>query len=445
MEHRHPVLWGTMILTLAGLLSRFIGFFYRIFLSHTIGAEGVGIYQLIFPVYTFCFALTVFGIQTAISRFVAAQLAKGNLQKANDTFLLGAGLSIAFACMASFFVHQHADWIGSALLSEPRTTPLLRLIACSIPLGAVHTCVNAYYYARKQTEIPAISQLLEQVVRVGASYLVYCILLSKGMTPDARIAVAGVLAGELASMLYSTLLVSWSLHRQNYRLLKMRRPLSTLQKILTLSLPLTGNRVLLTLLTSVEHILIPNRLRLFGLSGSDALSLFGILTGMSLPLLLFPSTITNSVSVMLLPSVAEQQALGKEEHIRRTTLLTIKGCLLLGVSCFVLFFFFGDFLGMLLFENATAGAFLKTLSFICPFLYLNTTLMSILNGLGKTGYSFIHNLAALTIRISFTFFCIPLYGIKGYLWGVLMGELLLTSLNFLALKRFVGVGFPSKH
>ncbi len=444
MEHRHPVIWGTMILTLAGLLSRFIGFFYRIFLSHTIGAEGVGIYQLIFPVYTLCFALTVFGIQTSISRFVAAQLARGNQQKANDTFLLGSSLALIFAGLAALFVHQNAQWIGTSLLSESRTVPLLRLLAYSIPLGAIHTCVNAYYYARKQTEIPAISQLLEQIVRVGASYLVYLILLSQGAAVNALIAVAGILAGELASMLYSTLLASWSLHRQNYHLLQMKNPLTTLQKILTLSLPLTGNRVLLTLLTSVEQILIPSRLRLFGLSGANALSLFGILTGMSLPLLLFPSTITNSVSVMLLPSVAEQQALGKEEQIRRTTLMTIKGCLFLGVGCFLLFFFFGDFMGMLLFDNATAGAFLKALSFICPFLYLNTTLMSILNGLGKTGYCFLHNLAALTIRIAFTFFCIPLYGIKGYLWGVLLGELLLTVLNLITLRRFTGIGLNLK-
>ena len=96
-------------------------------------------------------------------------------------------------------------------------------------------------------------------------------------------------------------------------------------------------------------------------------------------------------------------------------------------------------MGILIFKNASAGQFLKTLSFICPFLYLNSTLMSILNGLGKTTCCFIHNLAALSIRIAFTFFMIPVYGIKGYLWGVLLGELLLSWLNLRVLRRSTGI------
>lgn len=439
MENHHPFIRGTLILTLTGLLSRLIGFFYRIFLSHRIGAEGMGIYQLVFPVYTLCFSLTIFGIQTAISRFVAANEALNNHKKANDTFIMGTLLSVFLSCLAAWGVHKNASWIGTFLLTEPRTVPLLEILAYSIPLGAVHTCVNAYYYAKKQTEIPAISQLLEQIVRVGSSYIVYCILLSKGLEVTALIAVLGILAGEGCSMLFSTLVMSWNLHSQNYHLRDAHAPMEIIEKILILSLPLTANRVTLTLLSSLENILIPNRLRLFGLNASDALSLYGVLTGMALPLIFFPSTITNSIAVMLLPSVAEQQALGHQERIRHTIETTVKCCLILGVVSTAGFFLLGNQMGNLLFHNNTAGEFIRTLSFICPFLYLNTTLASILNGLGKTVYSFLHNTASLAIRISFTLFVIPLYGIKGYLWGLLIGELLLTFLNIAVLRKFTGI------
>lgn len=355
MKNQHPFIRGTLILTLTGLLSRLIGFFYRIFLSHRIGAEGMGIYQLIFPVYTLCFSLTIFGIQTAISRFVAANEALDNHRKANDTFMMGAFLSVFLSCLAAWSVHKNALWIGTVLLTEPRTVPLLEILAYSIPLGAVHTCVNAYYYARKKTEIPAISQLLEQTVRVGSSYIVYCILLSEGLEITALIAVIGLLAGEGCAMLFSLLVMSWNLRRQNYHLRNISAPMDIIEKILVLSLPITANRVTLTLLSSLENILIPNRLRLFGLDASDALSLYGVLTGMALPLIFFPSTITNSVAVMLLPSVAEQQALGHRERIRSTIETTVKCCLSLGILCTAGFLLLGSQMGRLLFHSDAAG------------------------------------------------------------------------------------------
>ena len=430
MEHRHPVLRGTIILTASGIASRGMGFFYRIFLSHTIGAEGIGIYQLIFPVYTFCFALCVFGIQTAISRLIASALAKKQETYADCIFLTGTFLALALSFCASITVYLFADWIGTVFLQEPRTVSLLKLLSISIPFGVFHSCVSAFYYARKKAEIPAFLQILEQFVRIGSSFLIYQILLSRQITPSAWMAVAGVLAGELTSACVCLILIS-------ARKLRPAAPVSffqTAKEIITLSVPLTCNRVLLTLLTSMENILIPIRLRLFGLTGEQALSLFGILAGMVMPLLFFPSAITNSMSVMLLPSVAQKQALGENKNITSTIRMTVQSCLLLGLFCFVLFFCFGRYLGILLFQNETAGAFIRTFSFICPFFYLNHTLMSILNGLGKTLRSFLHNLLAVLIRISFTFFCIPIYGIKGYLWGILLGELLTTILNLLALR-----------
>lgn len=430
MEHRHPVLWGTIILTFSGIASRCMGFFYRIFLSHTIGAEGIGIYQLIFPVYTFCFALCVFGIQTAISRLMASSLAKKQESHADCIFVTGTAMALTLSLCAAASVYFFSDWIGTVFLQEARTVSLLRLLSFSIPFGVFHSCISAYYYARKKAEIPAFLQLLEQFVRIGASCLIYRILLSRQVEPSAWIAVAGVLAGELASASVCLVLIS----------AKKLRPCTSVsffqtgKEIAVLSLPLTCNRVLLTLLTSIENILIPIRLRLFGLTSAQALSLFGILTGMVMPLLFFPSAVTNSMSVMLLPSVAQKQALGDSKNISGTIKMTVQSCVLLGLVCFVLFFSLGNHLGILLFQNETAGAFLRTFSFICPFFYLNHTLMSILNGLGKTLLSFLHNLLAVLIRISFTFFCIPIYGIKGYLWGILLGELLTTVLNLLALR-----------
>ena len=182
--------------------------------------------------------------------------------------------------------------------------------------------------------------------------------------------------------------------------------------------------------------MIPGQLRQFGYSTSESLSVYGILTGMALPMVLFPSVLTNSVSVMLLPAIAEAQE--KKEHGYILTLIkrTCFYSLLLGFGCTMMFLFLGRWMGSFLFGNELAGTFIVILGWICPFLYLSTTLHSILNGLGKTTSTFFLNIMGLGIRIGFVLYVIPAAGIKGYLWGLLLSQSVMASgALFLLLRR----------
>lgn len=207
-----------------------------------------------------------------------------------------------------------------------------------------------------------------------------------------------------------------------------------IKDLFTLSFPISLNRILLTLLGSIEAVLIPQMLLRSGMTASDSLKIYGIFTGMALPLLLFPSTLTSSAAVMLMPSIAQLDALGKQKQIRRVTDQTFFLCMFLGFLCGSGFFLFGPFLGTLLFHSQTAGTYIRYLSFICPFLYTNTMLTSILQGLGKPGLCLIHSIAGILIRIFSVVFIIPATGIRGYFYGIFLGELLLTLLHVKALK-----------
>ena len=165
---RNPLISGTVILTLTGLLSRLIGFFYRIFLSNVFGAEGMGIYQLISPVLALTFALTVSGIQTAISKYVAAETATRDYKSSFRTLWAGFLLAMALSVVCAACIYLRADYIAAAFLLERRTAPLLRIIALSIPMATVHSCINGYFYGIRKTAVPAISQLAEQLCRVGS-------------------------------------------------------------------------------------------------------------------------------------------------------------------------------------------------------------------------------------------------------------------------------------
>lgn len=397
----NPLIAGTLLLTVTGLSSRVIGFFYRIFLSRIIGAEGLGIYQLIFPVFALCIAFSSSGIQTAVSRFVAAADHKNTgMSYLYAGLVLSVGIALSLTVILSY---------------------------CLIP-ASVHACINGYYYGKKKTLVPSVSQLMEQVVRVLSVYTLYLICLEKSYPITPSIAVWGVVCGELASSLFS---VS-CLHFQ-----KCSRHIKRIFKELSLfALPLTTNHVAYHLFSSIEAILIPICLKKYGYSNQDALSVFGIFTGMAMPMILFPNVLVNSVSVLLMPAISEAYARKDFHLIRRTIRKTVFYCLLLGFSCTFGFLLTGKWIGQFVFQNTLAGSFILILSWICPFLYLSTTLTSVLHGLGKPGRAFYINMSGCTLRIFFIYALIPTYGIRCYLYGMLAGELLTTFLSFLALLRF---------
>ena len=133
MSKNNPFLTGTLVLTLAGFLSRFIGFFYRAFLSQTFGEEGMGIYQLLAPVMALSYSLTAAGIQTAVSKFTASETTTHDYKASAKVLRCAFSLSMPLSAFCTWFIFQYSEWIAIQFLSEARCAPLLRIFALSIP------------------------------------------------------------------------------------------------------------------------------------------------------------------------------------------------------------------------------------------------------------------------------------------------------------------------
>ncbi len=437
MNKKQIFLRGTLILTATSICSRFMGFFYRIFLANTIGAEGMGIYQLIFPIYAICHSLSSSGIETAISKFTAAKLAQGKDGEAKELFRTGLLISVFLSLTCSVFVFTQAEILAIRFLKEPRCIPLLKALSLTIPFGSLQCCICGYYYGQKQTGIPSAALLAEQIVRIGSVFLLYQIFLQNQLTIGPILAVFGLILGEFASVMFiiTRLTFHHTLHFSGFFSLKF----SAVREISKIALPLTCNRLIINLLSSMEAALIPLSLKAFGMEHSAALSLYGILNGMALPFILFPNTLSGSISVMLLPTVSESQASGNLPRMKKAMLSAFAFCLALGIFSGIFFLLFGKSLGILVFSNELAGNLITTLAWICPFLYLNTTISSVLNGLGLTGSTFFNSCAGLLLRILFVALAIPRVGILGYLWGLLASQLLVTLFGVRALRKHGGV------
>lgn len=429
MSQKKILIKGAFILTITGFATRIIGFFYRIFLSRSFGEEQVGVYQLIFPVYALGISLTCAGIQTAISRCVAGKTAVGKHSQATQILYTGIGLSACLSVIVMFLTQQNAPFIAAHLLCEERCTSLLVVLSYAFPFASVHSCICGYYMGLKQTKVPAVSQLLEQIVRVAGVYLLFRLFSSEGNPPGILVAAAGLTIGEIAS-------AGFCIYTLRYRQKVFCPPQKTsgwsirlvLAELLGLSLPLTANRILLNILQSIEAVSIPVQLRTYGMNTSQSLSMYGVLTGMALPCVMFPSAATNSIASMMLPAIAELQAANHKQAMSSLVKKAASGCFLLGALCCAGLLATGYFIGSHIFHSSMAGDFIVTLAWICPFLYTNNNLISIINGLGKTSQSFLFNTISLTVRILSVFLCIPLFGINGYLWGLLASQLILFLL-----------------
>lgn len=456
------LLRGTLLLTATGLITRFIGFFYRIYLSNTLGAELLGIYQLIFPVFGICFTIYGSGIQTAISKVVSENRARG-------TKILSAGmsLSILFALCLTFLLTFSCKLTAEYFLNEPRCAESLRYLALLFPFCGISACIHGYCYGIGKPFLPATSQLVEQLARI-ISLIIFVLVYPL----SCELAVMALVAGEVGGCLYCLI----GVRVLQKRLITVTGPSSDnassaissntvspdavslnalspnaaispvatssrnehfepTKELLRISTPLTMNRLLVSLLHSFEASLVPLFLRNGGFSRSEALSTFGIITGMTMAFLMFPGTLTNSLSVLLLPSISSTVAAGRTAKLKQDISVTTKYSLLLGLFACFYFFFFGKPLGLLVFHEERAGIYLAQLSILCPVLYVSTTFSSILNGLGKITQNLITTIAGLSLRLVLFAVWIPSHQVTGYLMSLILSQIVITWTQYYLIER----------
>ncbi len=422
---------GTIILTTAGILTRILGFGYKIFLSNRIGAKGLGIYQLVFSVYVICHTIYCSGIQTVISKETAAI---GNNHKNEQVnFLFHALiLSLSAALFLSGIVYASSGFIANRLLLEPECSVYIKTISFVFPFSAITCCINGYHYGLKATKIPSVCQLVEQILRIT----VVVIIVFTGIPSVSRsclLAVIGLIAGEIAACIFSCF--TW----KNPAGYILHLSSKILMRVLPPSFLLTLNRLLINVLSTIESALIPYLLRCSGLSQSQSLSVYGTLTGMSLPVILFPTAVSLAFSIMLLPEISGAWASGSVKKVTYTTDCVIALSAITGVFSMCFFYVFGKDLGLLIYSSKSSGIYMHFLSLMSPFLYISTSFSSILNGIDKTMSILINSMISILLRIAVLILFVSDYGIMSFIYGLIASQILLCILDYFSVKRSIPV------
>ena len=414
---KKTVIAGTLILTSASLITKFIGFFYRVYMVNLIGSEGMGLYQLIMPIYMLTWSITSSGFTTTISKLTAQEKAKnqtGNMGRILKQSLI---MTITASLLISAFLFFYADWFSAVILKESRTAFAFRVLAIAIPFMSSGSCIRGYFLGLQHAIIPAFSQVLEQIVRIIAIYCTAAFFVPKGLDYACVCAVIGIVSGEVISFLFVFCNYISFKRKKKYIRKPTLSPSKTFYMICSMAIPLTASRVVSSFLSTAENILIPQRLQLFGQSATEAMSTYGELTGMAMPLILLPSAFLTSISVSIVPEISEASAINKRNKIETTVFTTLLFSSILSIGAGIVFAVFPKEVCYIVYGHSDLGNILFLLAFICPFLYMQMTMNGLLNGLGEHTFIFQTNVLSSIINIAFIYFLIPLYGVNAYLVG----------------------------
>ena len=436
--HKKNIVTGALILTGAGIITRLLGFVYRIYMSNIIGAEGIGLYQLIMPVYMLAWSISCSGFNTTISKLIAGERAKGEYGNMGRILKQSVMITSCLGIILSLSLYFASDAIAMYFFKDMRTALSLRILSIAFPFMAAGTCVRGYFLGLQETLAPAINQVLEQCVRMITIYFLAGYFIPRGLEFACAVAVIGIVCEEIISFIY--IFLSYRRFKSINKLDK-RPTLSakaSLSLITAMALPLTANRVSGSLLTTLENILIPQRLQVYGMSASQAISAFGQMSGMAMPLIYFPSALLVSLSITLVPAVSEASALKRISGVKQTISKSVLFACVTGLCAAGLFLSFPNELGMVIY-NQPIGDMLFALGFMCPFLYMQIIFSGILNGLGQQVFIFQTSLLSSVINILFIYFLVPRFGIGAFIMGWVVSLIAVCTLEIFKIHESIQI------
>ena len=424
---------GTALLTFTGICSQILGFLYRIALSRLIGAENMGLFQLIMPVYSLVLSVSAVGLNSAVSTLTARRLAL-NDRKGVKTLtdhcigwflLLSGGLGV--------IVLLASDPISVYILGDARTQlGLIFLVPC-LMLTGVENLQKHFFYGTGNVCVPAIADLIEQIIRITAVLTLLTLFLPQN--PERTIGL--IICGMVICEIFSASTLTFFFRRATRGIRSGQEP-GLGRQVAGMAIPVAGTALLNNLLGSADAILIPRLLVAGGLSVTESMSQYGVLFGMTAPLLCLPTAFIASLGLVLTPGVARLTARGQTAQARQMLLRCQHTATLLLFPLLALLCAVGPELGAFLFREPTVGRFMLPMAVGVALNAHQSILSCALNGMGRQKNTADIYLIADAVQLFFTVTTLPTYGLAGYVAGYLVSSVLGLFLSRHAVSRALG-------
>ncbi|UJL44944.1 stage V sporulation protein B [Virgibacillus sp. NKC19-16] len=445
---KQTFLQGALILILAGMITRFLGFINRLVVARLMGEEGVGLYMMALPTLILVMTLTQLGLPVAIAKRVAEAEAKNDQAKIKKILIVSliiTGISSVIFTIAMIFA---APFIATTLLTDERTLYPLLAISPIVPIIAISSVLRGYFQGKQNMKPQSYAQVIEQIVRITCVAIFIKVLLPYGVEFAAAGAMFSVILGEFASLLYM-------IHRfKRKKTVKIRthffaylkKSKHTLKELFSIALPSTGSRLISSISNFLEPILVAQSLAIAGISTSMATKQYGELTGYVLPLLFLPTFITQSLSIALVPSISEAAANTDRKLIHYRIHQSIRISFASGAIATIVLSLFSVPILTYMYGNGNASHFLILMAPFFILLYIQAPLQAALQALDLARPAMWNSLIGAACKFIVLVFLAsnPNFGIMGVAIAMSVGVVLVTLLHLAALQKAIGFSIPFK-
>lgn len=441
---------GAAILAMAGLMVKVIGSFNRILLSRLLGGEGIGLYQMAYPVYLLILAVSSAGIPVAISIIVAEKAAQKDFRSVRRIFKVSLLMMAATGLLFAAALFAGAGWlVQQGIISDSRAYYGLIALTPAVFFSTILACFRGFFQGHQLMTPPAVSQILEQLVRVMTMVILAYYLLPYGLEYAAAGAAFGAVPGGITGLIVLSCFYFRYRHRwqdgSETASLKTAqnedKALRIVKRLLLLALPVSCANIMVPITSSIDMLLVPNRLIDCGFAIDEATALFGYLAGMAQPLLMMATIPTMSLASSLVPAVSEAHILGDSESVRTKAVTAMKLCCLLTLPAAAGMSALAEPISLVLYGTAAAGNVIMHLGPAVWLLGMHQVTTGILQGIGIINVPMFNMLAGITAKMAAVWFLTnELYNIAGAAWATNINFAVAVALNIFVLAKYK-IGF----
>lgn len=424
------------ILTSTSLLMKFAALIFNIYISNQIGSEAVGVFSLVMAVYLFFITVATSGLNIAVTVIVSEKFALNKNQQAIKAIRTCIFFSLLLGIAAGGLILLFSNFITSKCLHNMVSSRPLFYIAIGLPFIAMSSCISSYFATIRKAYKNAISQVFEFTIKMFATIILLKINISNGVE---AICISLILADVISEICSFTLIFILYIIDIKLKKLEDIRSFGQRINILKIAFPVAVTSYIRSGLSTLKQLIIPTQLEKSGISCSRALSQYGMINGMVLPVITFPTVFTDSYSMLLIPEFSTYVAQKNYKAINYIANKIFKITCAFTMCICSIFFIFSNDLGLAIYNNIEIGYYFKIFTPFIFFMYMDHIIDCILKGLNKQFGVMCCNILDLSITTCFIYFLLPVLGIKGYVLSIFFSEVLNFSISLFQLFKYSGI------
>lgn len=443
---KQTFLQGALILIIAGMITRFLGFINRIVVARLMGEEGVGLYMMALPTFFLVMTLTQLGLPIAISKRVAEADANGNQAKIKKILVVSLSITAISSIIFTAGMILAAPFIATTLLTDERTLYPLLAISPIVPIIAISGVLRGYFQGKQNMKPQSVSQVIEQIVRITCVALFINLLLPYGVEFAAAGAMFSVILGEFISLLY---MLNKFKRRKRVKIRAnfftyLKSSKDILRQLFSIALPSTGSKMIGSVSNFLEPILVAQSLAIAGIGTAMATKQYGELTGYVLPLLFLPTFITHSLAIALVPNIAEADARQNQHLIHYRIHQSIRISFASGAIATVILILFANQILTFMYGTANASSFIMLMAPFYILMYIQSPLQAALQALDLAKPAMWNSLIGSVFKfiILLLLASSPKFGIMGVAIAMSIGVVLITLLHLATLRKEIHFTIP---